>query len=193
MKRHFSGPLNILHDSKGRAPPKPPNPISHVCSLTGKYISRKHFTYRPVQIFKIMFRRFYSPESDPPHKITQPHPTTRWLDYKSTHTMVPSHSWFFLFYHYTFQGFCLRTLIQPLVETTGLLNSWVFPHFYHEPYQPQRIDKGGSPSRVPPWAKSLILTVPGLGLSPQRHAYGSESVPIVQGLVYDLNVYKTHW
>jgi len=36
----------------------PPDPISNVCSLTGKYISRKHFTYRSVQIFKIMFRRF---------------------------------------------------------------------------------------------------------------------------------------
>ena len=48
------------------------------------------------------------------------------FDYKSTHPMVPSQSGFFLFYHYTFQGFCLRTLIQPLVETTGLLNSWVF-------------------------------------------------------------------
>ena len=56
----------------------------------------------------------------------EPHPTTRWLDYKSTHTMVPSHSGFFLFNHYTFQGFCLRAVIQPLVETTGLLNSWVF-------------------------------------------------------------------
>ena len=47
----------------------PPDPISHVCSLTGKQICRKCFTYRSVQIFKIMFRRFYSPESDPPHKI----------------------------------------------------------------------------------------------------------------------------
>ena len=47
----------------------PPDPISHVCSLTGKYISRKHFTYRPVQIFEIMFRRFLFSESDPPHKI----------------------------------------------------------------------------------------------------------------------------
>ena len=37
---------------------KPPDPISHVCSLTGKNISRKYFTYRPVQISKIMFRRF---------------------------------------------------------------------------------------------------------------------------------------
>jgi len=36
----------------------PPDPISHVCSLTATSISRKHFTYRPVQIFKIMFRRF---------------------------------------------------------------------------------------------------------------------------------------
>ena len=39
-----------------------------------------------------------------------------------------------------------------------------FSLFYHEPYQPQRINKGGSPFRPPPWAKSLILTVPGLGL-----------------------------
>jgi len=36
--------------------------------------------------------------------------------------------WVFLFfYHYTFQGVCLRTLIPPLEKTTGLLNSWVFP------------------------------------------------------------------
>ena len=47
----------------------PPDPISHVCSLTGTYISRRHFTYRPAQILKIMFRRFCSPESDPPHKM----------------------------------------------------------------------------------------------------------------------------
>ena len=55
------------------------------------------------------------------------HPTTRWVDYKSTHTMVQSHSGFFFFYHYTSQGVCLRTLIPPLEKTTGLLNSWVFP------------------------------------------------------------------
>ena len=36
------------------------------------------------------------------------------------------------------------------------------------------------------------ITAPGLGLSPQRHTYGSKSVSIVQGLVQDLNVYKTH-
>ena len=47
----------------------PPDPINHVCSLAGKYISGKHFTYRSVQMFKILFQRFYSPESDPPHKI----------------------------------------------------------------------------------------------------------------------------
>ena len=52
--------------------------------------------------------------------------------------------------------------------------------------------RGGLLEDHPPWAKSLILTVHGLGLSPERHTYGSESVPIVQGLVYDLNVYKTH-
>ena len=49
------------------------------------------------------------------------HPTTRWLDYKSNHTMAPSHSGFFLFYHYNFQGSCLRTVIQTLVETAGLV------------------------------------------------------------------------
>jgi len=36
----------------------PPDPINHVCSLTGKYISKINFTYCPVQIYKIMFRRF---------------------------------------------------------------------------------------------------------------------------------------
>ena len=41
--------------------------------------------------------------------------------------MVPSHSGFFLFYHNNLQGSCLRTVIQPLVETAGLLISWVFP------------------------------------------------------------------
>jgi len=40
----------------------------------------------------------------------------------------------------------------------------------------------GDAHHIPPWAKSLVLTVPGLGLSPQQHTYGSESVPIVQGL-----------
>ena len=47
----------------------PPDPINHLCSLTGKQISEKYFTYRSVQMFKILFWRFYSPESDPLHKI----------------------------------------------------------------------------------------------------------------------------
>ena len=109
----------------------------------------------------------------------QIHLTTRRLHYKSNHTMVSSHSGFFLFYHYNLQRSCRRTVIQPLAETAGLLM---------EPYQPQQINMGGSPFRPPPWAKSRILTVHGLGLSPQRHTYG----PIVQGLVHDLNVYKPH-
>jgi len=64
----------------------------------------------------------YCPEFLPP----QIHPTTRWLDYKSSHTMAQSHSGFFLFYHYNLQGSCLLTVIQPLAETAGLLISWVF-------------------------------------------------------------------
>ena len=36
-----------------------PDPINHVYSLPGKYISKKYFTYRSTQIFKIMFRGFF--------------------------------------------------------------------------------------------------------------------------------------
>ena len=64
----------------------------------------------------------FCPEFLPP----QIHPTTRWLDYKSSHTMAPSHTGFFLFYHYDLQGSCLWTVIQLLAETAGLLISWVF-------------------------------------------------------------------
>jgi len=38
-------------------------PINNIISLyplTGKWISKKYFTYRSVQIFKIMFPRFLS-------------------------------------------------------------------------------------------------------------------------------------
>ena len=42
----------------------PPDPINHVYSLPGKYMSQKHFTYPSVQIFKILFRRFYSQKSN---------------------------------------------------------------------------------------------------------------------------------
>jgi len=64
----------------------------------------------------------FCPEFLPP----QIHPTTRWLDYKYSHTMAPSRSGFFVLYHYNLQGSCLRTVIQPLAETAGLLISWVF-------------------------------------------------------------------
>jgi len=61
---------------------------------------------------------------------------------KSSHLMASSHSGFSLFDHYNLQGSCLRTVIQPLAETTGLLISWVFS-FLPRPYQPQRINKVG--------------------------------------------------
>jgi len=35
-----------------------PDPINHACSLPAKYISKKHFTYRSTQIFRIMFQGF---------------------------------------------------------------------------------------------------------------------------------------
>jgi len=107
---------------------------------------------------------------------------------------VPSHSGFFLFNHYNLQGSCIRTVIQPLVETAGLLISWVFP------FLPRTIPtstdwQGGVSFQTTPMGKITHIhsTRTGVrGLSPQRHTYGSESVSIVQGLVYDLNVYKTH-
>ena len=48
---------------------EPPDPINHLCSRTGKQIAENYFTYRSEQIFKILFQGFYSPKSDPPHKI----------------------------------------------------------------------------------------------------------------------------
>jgi len=45
---------------------KMPDPINHVCS---NKISDIYFTYCRVQIYKMIFLKFYSPESDPPHKI----------------------------------------------------------------------------------------------------------------------------
>ena len=48
---------------------QPPDPMYNFCSFPGKQISEKYFSYRSVQILKILFRRFYSPESDPPYKI----------------------------------------------------------------------------------------------------------------------------
>jgi len=37
---------------------QPVHPTQSVMYVPGKYISRKHFTYSPIQIFKIMIRRF---------------------------------------------------------------------------------------------------------------------------------------
>ena len=49
---------NIKQFMKIRDNP-PPDPINHVYSLPGKInITKKYFTYRSIQIFKIMFRGF---------------------------------------------------------------------------------------------------------------------------------------
>ena len=45
----------------------PTHTIIHVFLLVNRF--QKHFTYRSVQIFKILFRGFFPPESDPPYKI----------------------------------------------------------------------------------------------------------------------------
>jgi len=42
----------------------PPDPINHVYSLPGKYMSQKYFTSPSVQIFKILFRGFYFQKSN---------------------------------------------------------------------------------------------------------------------------------
>jgi len=56
---------NLRHEASSH----PRVPINCSCSLTGVCISEKHFMYRSVQIFTILFQRFYAPGSDPPHKI----------------------------------------------------------------------------------------------------------------------------
>jgi len=50
--------IAVLTEISGSVITSPPDPINHVCSLTGKWISEKCFTYRSVQIFKIIFWRF---------------------------------------------------------------------------------------------------------------------------------------
>ena len=52
-----------------RTPYRPTQSVMYVPLQVNEYISRKYFTYRPVQIFKIMFRRFlfsriWSPAQD---------------------------------------------------------------------------------------------------------------------------------
>ena len=42
----------------------PSYPINHVYSLPGKWISKKYFTCRSIQIFKILFRGFVSRKSN---------------------------------------------------------------------------------------------------------------------------------
>jgi len=47
---------------------RPTQTIIHVPLLVNRF-QKKYFTYRSIQIFKILFWRYYSPESDPPQKI----------------------------------------------------------------------------------------------------------------------------
>jgi len=111
---------------------------------------------------------------------------------KSSHLMASSHSGFFLFYHYNLQGSCLQTVIQPHYRDCGSPHIVGFAFLTTNHTNLNGSTRWGSPIRPPSWAESLILTVHRLGLIPQRHTHGSESLPIVQGLVQDLNVYKTH-
>jgi len=73
-------------------------------------------------------------------------------------------------------------------ETAGVLISWDFFFFNTNHTNLNGSTRGGLLSDHPHGQNHSHS----LGLSPQRHNYGSESVPIVQGLVQDLNVYKTH-
>jgi len=110
---------------------------------------------------------------------------------KSSRLMASSHSRFSLFYHYNIQGSRLQTVIQPLVETTGLLISWVFS-FLPRKIPTSRINKVGVSCQTTPMGTIIYIHSPRTGVDFSRHTHGSESSPIVQGLVQDLNVYKTH-
>jgi len=81
----------------------PPDPINHLCSLTGKYISENYCTYRSVQIFKILFPGLY-PESDPPHKMM------RYWFYYSTQLV---------FHFYLIRWSCWNTLYHSCTSSDG--------------------------------------------------------------------------
>ena len=132
-------------------------------------------------VFFILSRIFPTTTS-PNHTMAGSNPPTRWFH----HTV--GFSFFFtttLFKEFVY-GHSSHYWKRPQVSLTR-------GFFFISPRtSPTSTDRQGGVSfqRTPPWAKSLILTLPGLRVSTQRHTYGSESVPIVQGLVYDLNVYS---
>ena len=63
--RHTATHRNTLQGDTSR----PPDPISHVCSLTGKYISRSILLIVQYKYLQSCSGDFYSPGSHPPHKI----------------------------------------------------------------------------------------------------------------------------
>jgi len=79
-KQRFAFPEKHLNYS-------PPDPTIYLCSLTGMSISQKHFTYRSVQIFKMLFQGLYTPGSDLPHKIM------RYWFYSSTLSSLLISTW----------------------------------------------------------------------------------------------------
>jgi len=77
--------------------------------------------------------------------------------------MAPSHNGVFLFYHYNLQGSCLRTVIQPLVETAGLLISWVFS-FLPRTIPPSTDQQGGISFQTTPMGKITHTHSPRTGV-----------------------------
>ena len=112
---------------------------------------------------------------------------------KSSHMMASSHSGFFLFYHYNLQGSCLRTVIQPLTETAGLLISWVFPFLPRTIPTSTDQQGGGLLSDHPHGHNHLYSQSTDWGWFLKDIPTGLNLYQaIVQGLVQDLNVYKIH-
>jgi len=102
---------------------------------------------------------------------------------KSIQTMSSSHSGFFSFLPLQ-PSRILSTDSHPATDRDcGSLHIVGFFFFTTNHTNLNGSTRLGSPFRPPPLAQSLILTVHGLGLIPQRHTHGSESLPIVQGLV----------
>ena len=78
-----------------------------------------------------------------------------------------------------------------LAETTGLLISWVFS-FLPRTIPTSTDQQGGGLLSDHPHGHNHYTHSPRTGVDSSRHTHGSESSPLVQGLVQDLNVYKTH-
>jgi len=100
-------------------------------STEGQHPNKRLKPWTSCGFFVILFTTIISRYC--PRAEIQPHAgfITQWISSSS-------------FYHYNLPDIVYGQSSSHRQETTGLLISWVFSFFYHEPYQPKRITEGVS-------------------------------------------------